>query len=264
MVHTIDPRISPTTASQANPVKRIEHIMTSDQSPTIQSTILVVDDEPDIVELITYNLEQHGHRVISADNGATALDMAKSSSPDLVVLDVMMPGLTGTEVAKRLRAQSETSSLPIIMLTAKSEEADELTGLGAGADDYITKPFSMQVLIARIHALTRRSSGTNTPGCASTLTLGPISIDLNEHRATVDSKTIEFTITEFRLLCALVNNQGKVLSRPALISNAIGPGVAVTERTIDVHITAIRKKITPYSAMIATVRGVGYRADLPR
>tara|TARA_R110002072_G_scaffold42064_10_gene117887 strand:- start:16846 stop:17568 length:723 start_codon:yes stop_codon:yes gene_type:complete len=226
-----------------------------------QSTILVVDDEPDIVELITYNLEQHGHRVISASNGVEALEAAKSQLPDLIVLDVMMPELTGTEVAKRLRAQSETASMPIIMLTARSEEADELEALGAGADDYITKPFSMQVLRARIHALTRRTSSTKGER-QSVLSMGPISIDFDEHRATVDGKTIQLTITEFRLLCALISNPSKVLSRPALISNAIGPGVAVTERTIDVHVTAIRKKIAPYSAMISTVRGVGYRADL--
>lgn len=226
-----------------------------------QSTILVVDDEPDIVELITYNLEQSGHRVISANDGISALEAAKSQLPDLIVLDVMMPGLTGTEVAKRLRAQSETASMPIIMLTARSEEADELEALGAGADDYITKPFSMQVLRARIHALTRRTSSTKSER-QSVLSMGPITIDFDEHRATVNGKAIQLTITEFRLLCALISNPSKVLSRPALISNAIGPGVAVTERTIDVHVTAIRKKIAPYSAMISTVRGVGYRADL--
>ncbi len=226
------------------------------------TTILVVDDEPDLVELMVYNLEQSGHTVLSAANGTQALELAKARLPDLIVLDVMMPELNGIEVAKRLRAQTETASMPIIMLTAKSEEAHELEGLDAGADDYITKPFSMQVLLARINALTRRVSKTSNAQ-ASTLTLGPVSVDLDEHQAAVDGKPISLTITEFRLLCALINNQGKVLSRPALISNAIGPGVAVTERTIDVHITAIRKKIAPYSSMIATVRGVGYRADKP-
>ncbi len=229
-------------------------------SPDNPATILVVDDEPDLVELMMYNLEQSGHTVLSATNGTQALKLAKTRLPDLIVLDVMMPELNGIEVAKRLRAQTETASMPIIMLTAKSEEAHELEGLDAGADDYITKPFSMQVLLARINALTRRTSKTGSTQ-ASTLTLGPVSVDLDEHQATVDGNPISLTITEFRLLCALINNQGKVLSRPALISNAIGPGVAVTERTIDVHITAIRKKITPYSSMITTVRGVGYRAD---
>jgi two-component system, OmpR family, phosphate regulon response regulator PhoB len=224
------------------------------------ATILVVDDEPDIVELIVYNLQEGGYRVLSATDGARALDLAKSHLPDLLVLDVMMPEINGIEVVRRLRSQSETSSLPIIMLTARSQEADELEGLGAGADDYITKPFSMQVLMARIEALTRRAAGSKS-SIGSTLSLGAVRVDLDVHQATVDGRAIELTITEFRLLCALISNQGKVLSRPALISNAIGPGVSVTERTIDVHITALRRKISPYSSMITTVRGVGYRAD---
>ncbi len=146
------------------------------------------------------------------------------------------------------------------MLTAKSEEADELNGLGAGADDYISKPFSMNVLLARIDALTRRT-GSSSNSHDSILTLGPVKIDLDEHQVTVDNNSISLTITEFRLLSALMSNAGKVLSRPALISHAIGQGVAVTERTIDVHVTALRKKISPHSSMISTVRGVGYRAD---
>ncbi|MGV6814323.1 MAG: response regulator [Phycisphaerales bacterium] len=229
-------------------------------STKTKPTVLVVDDEPDLVELIRYNLQGEGFGVISADNGASALELAKSHLPDLIVLDVMMPELSGIEVAKRLRAQSETSTIPIIMLTAKSAEADELAGLGVGADDYVTKPFSMQILLARIHALTRRamvSKGEESP----TLSLGPISVNLDEHIASVDERAMNLTITEFRLLCALLSNPGKVLSRPALISNAIGPGVTVTERTIDVHITALRRKISPHSSMIATVRGVGYRIE---
>ena len=221
----------------------------------------MVDDEPDIVELISYNLKQHGHRVLSANDGARALELARTQAPDLIVLDVMMPKLTGTEVAKRLRAQSETASLPIIMLTARSQEADELEGLGAGADDYITKPFSMKVLIARIDALTRRTGSTKSDS-RSVLEMGPIRVNLDEHAVQVDGQAIGLTITEFRLLCALISNPSKVLSRRALISHAIGAEVAITERTIDVHITAIRKKIAPHSAMISTVRGVGYRADL--
>jgi DNA-binding response OmpR family regulator len=224
-------------------------------------TILVVDDEPDLVELITYNLELQGHTVVSANNGQRAMELAKSRQPDLVVLDVMMPELNGIEVARRLRSQTETASMPIIMLTAKSDEAHELEGLSSGADDYITKPFSMQVLLARINAMARRTGGSSSSGRDSVLTLGPVSIDLDEHQASVDENPISLTITEFRLLSTLIANQGKVMTRPALISSAIGPGVTVTERTIDVHITALRKKIAPHSAMISTVRGVGYRAD---
>lgn len=227
-------------------------------------TILVVDDEPDLVELISYNLEQQGHTVISAGNGAEALRLAKARQPDLIVLDVMMPELSGIEVARRLRSQTETASLPIIMLTAKSEEAHELEGLGSGADDYITKPFSMQVLLARINAMARRTSGSSSSGRETVINLGDVSIDLEEHQVSVDGRPISLTITEFRLLATLFANEGKVMTRPALISSAIGPGVTVTERTIDVHVTALRKKIAPHSGMISTVRGVGYRADAPQ
>ena len=231
---------------------------------TTPLTVLVVDDEPDLVELIAYNLEQQGHTVLTANNGADAISQAKSRQPDLVVLDVMMPELNGVEVARRLRAQTETASVPIIMLTAKTEEAHEIEGLGAGADDYITKPFSMQVLLARIDAMARRTGGTSVSGRDSILSLGAVSIDLEEHQVSVDGQPISLTITEFRLLSTLFSNEGKIMTRPALISSAIGPGVMVTERTIDVHVTALRKKIAPYSSMISTVRGVGYRADAPQ
>ncbi len=223
--------------------------------------ILVVDDEPDLLELIEYNIAQCGHEVITATDGARALELAKSRIPDMVILDVMMPRLTGYEVAKRMRSQSETARIPILMLTAKGEEAHELEGLGAGADDYLTKPFSMKILLARIDALARRSNPQT--GDMSTITLGPVTIDLTKHIALVENEPISLTITEFRLLSALISSPGQVLSRPALISAAIGPGVAVTERTIDVHITAVRRKLNAHSKMIRTVRSVGYRADAP-
>ena len=226
-----------------------------------QLTVLVVDDEPDLRELVEYNLAQSGHSVLTAGDGLSAITIAETKHPDVIVLDVMMPGLNGVEVAKRLRGQSETSSIPIIMLTAKAEEAHELEGLSAGADDYITKPFSMQILNARIKSLARRTNAeSSTP---SSLKLGPVSINLNEHLATVDGKLIQLTITEFRLLVALLQSQGKVLSRTELISRAIGPAVTVTPRTVDVHITALRKKLGEHSGLITTVRAVGYRACLP-
>lgn len=236
----------------------------STKNPGVKATaltILVVDDEPDLVELISYNLSQQGHTVLTANNGVDAIEHAKARQPDLVVLDVMMPELNGIEVAKRLRAQTETASVPIIMLTAKTEESHEIEGLDAGADDYITKPFSMQVLLARIDAMARRTGGSSVSGRDSVLRVGGVSINLEEHQASVDASPISLTITEFRLLSTLFANEGKVMTRPALISSAIGPGVMVTERTIDVHVTALRKKIAPYSAMISTVRGVGYRVD---
>ena len=224
-------------------------------------TILVADDEPDLLELIEYNISNLGHSVITATDGVIALKAASERVPDLVVLDVMMPRLTGIEVAKRMRAQTETANIPIIMLTAKAEEAHELEGLGAGADDYITKPFSMQILLARIDALVRRTQGPASD--SAQIELGPVLIDLSKHQALVDGNPISLTITEFRLLACLLSEPGQVLTRKALISAAIGPDVTVTARTIDVHITAIRRKLGDYASMITTVRSVGYRADAP-
>lgn len=222
-------------------------------------TILVVDDEPDLLELVAYNLRQAGHEVLTASDGVRALEMVRARAPDVIVLDVMMPGLSGLEVARRLRSQTGTASIPIVMLTARAEERHEIEGLQAGADDYVTKPFSMQVLLARVHAVARRAG----PGVSkrASLTLGPVSIDLDEHAASVDGEPMKLTITEFRLLAALVSSPGKALSRPALISRAIGPGVTVTERTIDVHMTSIRRKLGEHAGLIKTVRGVGYRAS---
>ncbi len=231
------------------------------QTPTEPLVVLVVDDEPDLRELIQYNLIECGHSVLTACEGISALELAQSKLPDVIVLDVMMPGLTGIEVAKRLRSQTQTSSIPIIMLTAKAEESHELEGLHAGADDYITKPFSMPILIARINSLARRTKIDSDTGIA--LTVGPVSINLNEHQVLIDREPIRLTITEFRLLATLVQSKGKVLTRANLISHAIGPAVTVTPRTVDVHITALRKKLGNQGVLISTVRAVGYRIDEP-
>lgn len=218
--------------------------------------ILVVEDEPDLAELIAYNLRIEGHEVEIAQDGADALQKIEDERPDLILLDLMMPRLTGQQVAERLKQAPSTSSIPIIMLTAMSEETDELQGLKLGADDYITKPFSMSVLLARVGAVLRRA-GVGV--AAKPLTVGPITIDEQIHRATLDGVPMKLTLTEFRLLSALISASGRVLSRRALISSAMGPGVTVTERTIDVHVTSIRKKLGEHAPMIRTIRGVGYR-----
>ena len=228
--------------------------------------ILVVDDEQDIAELLDFNLKKQGFTTTVARNGREAIAEIKRQTPDLVILDVMMPELSGIEVLGRLRSQPETASLPVIMLTAKGEEIDELVGLSLGADDYIPKPFSMKILIARVEAILRRSSVASIPAAdrnpADFVELGPLRLDLSTHEATVDATPIHLTLTEFRVLSSLLEASGRVLSRAALISKAIGPGITVTERTIDVHVTAIRKKLGPQSGMIHTVRGVGYRISL--
>lgn len=222
--------------------------------------VLVVDDERDLVELVAYNLKQNGYDVAVAFDGRSALAAVAKERPDLVLLDVMLPGLSGTEVASRLRADAATATLPIVMLTAKADEVDQVVGLTVGADDYITKPFSTKVLLARIEALLRRAAARPEP--ADALKLGPIEIDPDTHEARADGRTLKLTLTEFRLLAALIGAGGRVLSRHRLMSLAMGPGITVTERTIDVHITAIRRKLGEHGAIIRTVRGVGYRAAL--
>ena len=224
-------------------------------------SILVVEDELDLAELLRYNLNVSGHRAEVVHNGRAALDSVAAKKPDLVVLDVMLPEIDGIEVAKRLKGNPETSGIPIIMLTAKSADEDQIRGLDAGADDYVTKPFSIKVLLARVDAVLRRAARDGS--ASSIVTLGPVRIDLDRHEANCEGESIKLTLTEFRLLSALMQAPGRVLSRRGLISNAIGPGITVTERTIDVHVAAIRKKLGEHGSMIQTVRGVGYRINDP-
>jgi len=229
--------------------------------------VLVVDDEKDLVELITYNLGRNGFEVLTAYNGNDALDVAQREVPDLVVLDLMLPGIDGTEVARRLRADSRTAGVPIVMLTAKGEETDVVVGLTLGADDYVTKPFSMKILLARITTVMRRheqaaGAGAGGPGGAGdggVLKAGPLAIDLSRHEVTVDGEPVRLTLTEFKLLSSLVAARGRVLTRDQLMDKAMGPDVFVTDRAIDVHVTAIRKKLGAANWLVHTVRGVGYR-----
>lgn len=222
--------------------------------------ILVVEDERDLADLLVYNLQRGGYLATCVSGGRAALETVAKNLPDLILLDVMIPELSGTEVAARLRAEPATASIPLIMLTAKGEETDQVVGLKIGADDYITKPFSMKVLLARIEALLRRSG--RLAGERGMLRLGAIEVNTDTHQATLDGQLLKLTLTEFRILAALLQASGRVLSRNALMSRAMGPGVTVTERTIDVHVTSIRKKLLHLANVIKTVRGVGYRASL--
>ena len=225
---------------------------------TTAKHILVVDDERDLAELLVYNLKRAGYGVAAAFNGRAALESITNRIPDLILLDVMLPELSGTEVASRVRSNPQTASIPIIMLTAKGEEVDQIVGLTVGADDYVAKPFSMKVLLARIEAVLRRAAraGEDT----AQLTMGGLRVNTDTHEAFVNDEVIKLTLTEFRLLTSLLQAGGRVLNRQMLMARAMGAGVTVTERTIDVHMTAIRKKIGPASALIKTVRGVGYKA----
>jgi DNA-binding response OmpR family regulator len=220
--------------------------------------ILVVDDEKDLVDLITYNLTRHGYAVLSAPGGNEALEIAERESPDLILLDLMLPGLEGTEVARRLKADHRTSGIPIVMLTAKGEETDVVVGLTIGADDYVTKPFSMKILLARVNTVLRRNEAAPAPE-SGTLKAGPLSIDTARHEVAVGGDLVKLTLTEFKLLAALVGARGRVLTRDQLMDKAMGTDVFVTDRAIDVHVTAIRKKLGAANWLVHTVRGVGYR-----
>jgi two-component system phosphate regulon response regulator PhoB len=221
--------------------------------------ILIVDDERDLVELVGYNLKKAGFDISVAFNGKQALDLIAKRLPDLILLDVMLPELSGTEVASRIRSNPHTAGIPIIMLTAKGEEVDQIVGLTVGADDYIPKPFSMKVLTARVQALLRRTARSDSS--ASLLQVGEVTLNLETHQVHRGGETIKLTLTEFKLLAALAQESGRVLNRQRLIARAMGAGVTVTERTIDVHMTAIRKKLGPTCPIIKTIRGVGYRVS---
>jgi DNA-binding response OmpR family regulator len=223
----------------------------------VRRHVLIVDDEKELAELIAYNARKAGYDTTLAHSGRAALDAIAQNTPDLVLLDVMLPELSGTEVAGRIRSNPATSALPIIMITAKGEEVDQLVGLTVGADDYIPKPFSMKVLMARMEAVLRRSQRTGAS--RRSLAMGGVEVDLETHECFVDGDAAKLTLTEFRLLSALMQAGERVLSRSTLMARAMGPGVTVTERTIDVHITSIRKKLGARAGIVKTVRGVGYR-----
>lgn len=224
-----------------------------------QKRVLVVEDERDLNELITFNLQRSGFEVISAFNGNDAVDKARLQMPDMIVLDIMLPGIDGTEVTRQLKADVKTAHIPIIMLTARSEETDVVVGLKLGADDYVTKPFSMKILAARLESLSRRIDQNIAPEAAATLKAGPLEMDLSRHEATVNGQGVKLTLTEFKLLSALVQARGRVLSRDQLMDKAMGSDVFVTDRAIDVHVTSIRRKLGDAAALVHTVRGVGYR-----
>lgn len=225
--------------------------------------LLLVEDETDLADLLGYNLRKAGYQVEVVHDGNSALQRVQQSLPDLIILDVMLPGLSGLQVARQVRTATKTSTIPILMLTAKAEELDQLGGLAAGADDYVTKPFSIKVLLARVEALLRRTRvGGSDP--SDLLQLENLKVDTSNHQVFVDDQQIKLTLTEFRLLVALLRKPGKVVSRADLMYTAMGPDVLVTARTIDVHVAAIRKKLGTAGGLIRTVRGVGYLLSTTR
>ncbi len=221
--------------------------------------ILVVEDNPDILELVAYNLEAQGYEVTRAMTGENGLSQAARVGPDLVILDVMLPGINGLDVCRKLKQNEATRSLPVILLTAKSEDADIISGLELGADDYITKPFSPKVLIARVRALLRRVSEDKVPDANLILQVHGITMDTVRHEVTVEGQEVAVSATEFAILKHFMTNPGWVFSRNQIIDAVRGGNYPVTERSVDVQILGLRKKLGPQGQHIETVRGVGYR-----
>jgi two-component system phosphate regulon response regulator PhoB len=221
--------------------------------------ILVVEDNPDILELVAYNLEAQGYEVVRAMTGENGLSQAARTEPDLVILDVMLPGINGLDVCRKLKQQENTRAIPVILLTAKGEDTDIISGLELGADDYITKPFSPKVLIARVRALLRRVGEEKVPDAGSVLQVHGITMDTVRHEVLVEGDEVAVSATEFAILKHLMTNPGWVFSRNQIIDAVRGGNYPVTERSVDVQILGLRKKLGPQGQHIETVRGVGYR-----
>lgn len=223
----------------------------------MKNRILVVDDEKDILELVKYNMEKEGFKVDVADDGEKALDYLKKEKPDLIILDLMLPGIDGLEICRLLKKGEKTSYIPIVMLTAKDTETDIVVGLELGADDYVTKPFSPKVLIARVKSVLRRITEKQT--LKKRIQVGDLEIDSIKHKVIIKGKPVDLTITEFKILEFLARKPGKVFTRDQILDSAWPEEVFVVDRAVDVHVRGLRKKMGKLSDYIETVRGVGYR-----
>jgi len=222
-----------------------------------KSTVLVVEDEKDILDVLDFNLRQAGFRVLKTTDGAEGLRLAQSERPDLIVLDLMLPGMDGKEVCRRLRQQESTRHLPVLMLTALASETDRIIGFELGAEDYLTKPFSPRELVLRVQAIIRRTHDDEEN--AGPIRLGKLSIDPERHLIEVDGRELQLTATEFRLLHHLAAHVGKVQTREVLLERVWGYAYEGYARTVDTHIRRLRKKLGEMSDQIETVRGIGYR-----
>jgi two-component system phosphate regulon response regulator PhoB len=220
--------------------------------------ILVVDDEPDITALVAYHLAKAGYRVSTAANGPDALKAARDERPDIVILDLMLPGVSGYDVLAELRRRDETRDVGVILLTSRREEADRIRGLSLGADDYLSKPFSPQELSLRVNALLRRL-GAPAVSAGSTLSAGPVTIDRSAHRVMLDGRELTLTATEYKLLLTLVERRGRVQTRPQLLETVWEAQPDIQTRTVDMHVQRLRSKLGETGKLIETVRGFGYR-----
>ncbi len=220
-------------------------------------TILVIEDEADVLDLVAYNLKKAGFAVATARDGVTGLQTARNDLPALIVLDLMLPGLEGTELCRQLKADPRTAHIPVLMLTAKAEEVDRIVGLELGADDYVVKPFSPRELVLRIKKILDRATGKTAP--AEILKAGDITVDLARHQVTVKHQPVELTATEFKLLATLLQRRGRVQTRDTLLTDVWGYEGDVDTRTVDTHVRRLREKLGRAADSIETVRGVGYR-----
>ena len=225
--------------------------------------ILVVDDEPDIVALVAYHLAKAGYRVSTSASGTDALELARQERPALIVLDLMLPGLSGYDVLQQLRESDATRDVAVLMLTARRDEQDRIRGLSLGADDYLTKPFSPQELVLRVGAILRRV-GAAAGGAADVLRIGPIELDRAAHRVQVDGQPIDLTPTEYKLLLILAERRGRVQARASLLETVWEAAPDIQTRTVDMHVQRLRSKLGPAGDLIETVRGFGYRLQGPR
>ena len=226
----------------------------------MSATVLIVDDEKDLVDLVRYHLEKDGHKCLEARDGEAALQLARERNPDLIVLDLMLPGVDGLEVCRKLRKDPKTSSVAIIMLTAKAEEVDRIVGLEMGADDYMVKPFSPRELVARVKAVLRRGLSLELP---SVQQVGTLLVDEGKHQISIGGKAVDLTVKEFDLLCGLMKANGRVLNREQIMETVWGyaNAVDIESRTVDVHIRRLREKLGEEQKRVVTVKGVGYRFD---
>jgi two-component system phosphate regulon response regulator PhoB len=226
----------------------------------VSALILIVDDEQDLVTTLEYNLRREGYQTRTAVTGLQALELAaQAPRPDLILLDLMLPDLSGTEVCRRLRAAPDTEAIPVLMLTAKGEEIDRVVGFEVGADDYVTKPFSVRELLLRVGAILRRASQSAEATTSDTEEFGRLRLDRNAHRVWVDDGEVALTALEFRLLDTFLGRKGRVQSREALLTDVWGMSPDVTSRTVDTHVKRLREKLGPAGSYIETLRGVGYR-----
>lgn len=229
-----------------------------------KARILFVDDEPDLVELVRHHLVREHYEVVTASDGEAGLAEARRKLPDLVILDLMLPGIDGLEVCRRLRADSRTEHIPIVMLTAKGEEADAVIGLAQGADDYVRKPFGMKELIARVATRLRAAEMRNANDTQRVLRFGDLVIDSVKHEVTLAGEPVKLTVTEFKLLRHLVHNKGRAFTRNELLNAVLGQDVVVIDRNVDVHVATLRKKLGRHGEHIVTIRGLGYKfAETP-